>query len=529
MQMRMRMRMQWRSGTAAILIIIIIITITSFNIAHGGGYQQNDIDDGKEMRIELVHRHDSRFFRNRNSDNNGALDQLEYIKGFIQRDAVRRQRMNERWSISTNNKKHNLNNRRQNYETFEMPMQSGRDNGLGEYFVQVEVGTPGQKFWVVADTGNELTWFNCLDKKPPSVLGAHKKRHRRTRPRSRTRSSRRTKRRRRRIRRPKNTTNKQCGDGVFCPQHSKSFEAVTCSSLKCKFDLSDLFSLTYCPRPSDPCLYDISYVDGSSAKGFFGTDTITVDLTSGKQGKLENLTIGCTNSMLNGVTFNEDTSGILGLGYSKESFVDKATLQYGGKFSYCLVDHLSHRDVSSHLFFGNHNVTTLSEIKRTELFLIPPLYGVNVIGISIGDQMLKIPPQVWDFNSQGGAIVDSGTTLTTLVDQAYGPVFEALNKSLANVKLADGDFGPLELCFDTSQGYDESVVPRLVFHFSGGVTFEPPLKSYIIDAAPQVKCLGIVETTGPGANVIGNIMQQNHLWEFDLSLNTVGFAPSSCN
>ena len=232
--------------------------------------------------------------------------------------------------------------------------------------------------------------------------------------------------------------------------------------------------------------------------------------------------------MLNGITFHEDTGGILGLGYAKDSFVDKAAIQYGGKFSYCLVDHLSHKNVSSYLTFGSHKVKILSEIKRTELFLVPPLYGVNVVGISVGGQMLKIPPQVWDFSAQGGTIIDSGTTLTTLVDLAYGPVLEALNKSLINEKRVSGDFGVLEFCFD-AEGFDESAVQRLVFHFAGGARFEPPVKSYIIDAAPQVKCIGIVETMGPGASVIGNIMQQNHLWEFDLSHNTVGFAPSTCN
>ena len=72
-------------------------------------------------------------------------------------------------------------------------------------------------------------------------------------------------------------------------------------------------------------------------------------------------------------------------------------------------------------------------------------------------------------------------------------------------------------------------VSRLVFHFAGGARFEPPVKSYIIDVAPLVKCIGIVPIDGiGGASVIGNIMQQNHLWEFDLSTNTIGFAPSIC-
>ena len=42
-----------------------------------------------------------------------------------------------------------------------MPMHSGADSGTGEYFVRVRVGSPGQKFILVADTGSDLTWINC--------------------------------------------------------------------------------------------------------------------------------------------------------------------------------------------------------------------------------------------------------------------------------------------------------------------------------------------------------------------------------
>jgi len=234
--------------------------------------------------------------------------------------------------------------------------------------------------------------------------------------------------------------------------------------------------------------------------------------------------------MLDGVNFNEETGGILGLGYAKDSFIDKAGSKYGSQFSYCLVDHLSHRDVPSYLTLGGHHKAKLqSEMKKTELILFPPFYGVNVVGISIGNEMLKIPPAIWDFNTQGGTIVDSGTTLTALLNPAYEPVFEALTKPLASVKRISAEvFGALDFCFE-DEGFDESVVPRLAFHFSGGARFEPPVKSYIIDVAPQVKCIGIVPIMGSvGVSVIGNIMQQDHLWEFDFAKNTVGFAPSVC-
>lgn len=421
-----------------------------------------------------------------------------------------------------------------------MPMQSGRDYSLGEYFVEVKVGTPGQPFWLVADTGSEFTWFNCVARNVTKRRSGTKtkrrgggggggvhKHHHKARNKTRTRHG--------------HGHGHAHGhghghghsnpcEGVFCPHKSLSFETVTCGSKKCRVDLSELFSLSFCPKPSDPCLYDISYADGSSAKGFFGTDTITVDPQNRKHGALTNLTIGCSKSMQNGVNFNQDTGGILGLGYGKDSFVDKAGRQYGAKFSYCLVDHLSHRDISSYLTLGPHHpAKLLGEIKRTELILFPPFYGVNVVGISIGGQMLKIPHHVWDFTAQGGTIIDSGTTLTGLRLQAYEPVLEALTKPLTKVVRVPGDdFGTLDFCFK-SEGFDESVVPRFAFHFTGGARFEPPVKSYIIDVAPQVKCIGIMPIAGnSGASVIGNIMQQNHLWEFDFSQNHVAFAPSTC-
>ncbi|RDX60732.1 Protein ASPARTIC PROTEASE IN GUARD CELL 1, partial [Mucuna pruriens] len=497
--------MQWNTSVSIVVAITLLLLIPVLG-----------------MRLELVHRHDDRF--------EGEMDRIEAVKGFLERDSVRRLRMCQRRGARIHD------NRRRAWERLEveMPMHSGRDYSLGEYFVEVKVGTPGQRFWLAADTGSEFTWFNCVMRndtrksksKHARVRSHHKGGNRnRTRTRSRTRKTRTKKRSR-----SKKKTSKNPCHGVFCPHRSRSFDTVTCASRKCKVDLSELFSLSFCPKPSDPCLYDISYADGSSARGFFGTDTITVDLTSGKQGKLNNLTIGCTKAMQNGVNFNQDTGGILGLGYAKDSFIDKTGLKYGAKFSYCLVDHLSHRNVSSYLTFnGHHNAKLLGEIKKTELILFPPFYGVNIVGISIGGQMLKIPSQVWDFSTQGGTIIDSGTTLTALLVPAYEPVFEALTKSLTKVKRVTGeDFGMLDFCFE-AEGFNESVMPRFVIHFAGGARFEPPVKSYIIDVAPQVKCIGIVPIAGAGgASVIGNIMQQNHLWEFDLAKNTVGFAPSTC-
>lgn len=273
----------------------------------------------------------------------------------------------------------------------------------------------------------------------------------------------------------------------------------------------------------------IRYSDGSAAVGVFANETVTFSLTNGRKKRLHNVLIGCSESS-RGQSFKA-ADGVMGLGYSNYSFALKATEQFGGKFSYCLVDHLSPKNLSSYLIFGSHKQEKSIPFYRmhyTELVLdvIDPFYPVNIKGISVGGSLLEIPAEIWNVSSVGGVIVDSGSSLTSLVQPAYDLVMAAMKKSLLGFENLNLGFG-LDYCFN-STGFDESIVPRLVFHFADGARFEPPVKSYVIDAAPGVKCVGFIPAAWPGASVIGNIMQQNHLWEFDLVNRRLGFAVSSC-
>ena len=142
--------------------------------------------------------------------------------------------------------------------------------------------------------------------------------------------------------------------------------------------------------------------------------------------------------------------------------------------------------------------------------------------------MLNIPMQVWDATQGGGTILDSGTSLTFLADAAYKAVVSGLQRYLVGLKRVKPEGLPIEYCFDTTSGFNQSKLPQLTFHFKGGARFEPHRRSYLIDAASGVKCLGFVSAGEPGTNVIGNIMQQNYLWEFDIVASTLTFAPSTC-
>ncbi|KAK4491868.1 hypothetical protein RD792_002647 [Penstemon davidsonii] len=381
--------------------------------------------------------------------------------------------------------------------TAEMEMFSGADYGTGQYFVHFKIGSPAQKFVLILDTGSDLTWMNC------KYRCTHGDRCRR--------SSRKRR--------------------VFRPDHSSSFKTVPCSSRMCKNELANLFSVTRCPSPMEPCAYDYRYSDGSSALGLFANETVTFSLTNGRKTRLHNVLVGCSEST-RGQSF-QGADGVMGLGYSNYSFAVKEANKFGGKFSYCLVDHLSPKNISSYLIFGSNkeslNLTLNKKIRYTELVLgvINPFYAVNIKGISIGESMLEIPSEVWNVNGIGGTILDSGSSLTSLVQPAYKLVMAALKLPLLDFEKLHLNIG-LEYCFN-STGFNESLVPRLVFHFADGARFEPYVKSYVIDVAIGVKCLGFVPAIRPGASVIGNIMQQNYFWEFDLVNSKLGFASSTCS
>lgn len=230
--------------------------------------------------------------------------------------------------------------------------------------------------------------------------------------------------------------------------------------------------------------------------------------------------------------------GVLGLGINPYSFSLKAVTQFGGSFSYCLVDHLSPINVTNYLIFGDYKEKApTQEFMRFTALLVSdsaPYYWLNVKGLSMNHKMLDIDPIVWNRNADGGTILDSGTAATYWTIPAYRAIMDILIPALEkdHPKLPDskGD-GRLdfEYCFNsTATPFNPRRVPRLEIHFKDGARFKPLVKSYIVDDGPDVSCIGFLEAPA-GMNIIGNIMQQNYLWEFDLHQNTVGFVASTCD
>lgn len=260
----------------------------------------------------------------------------------------------------------------------------------------------------------------------------------------------------------------------------------------------------------------------------YANESATVILAGSRRAKLRGLVVGCT-ATFSGASFSA-TDGVLGLGNSGSSFAARAAARFGGGFSYCLVDHLSLRNASSFLRFGPATPPAEAPVHETPLVLdLQPFYGVGIMGISVDGQLLAIPAIVWDFASGGGTIVDSGTSLTLLAEPAYGVVVGALSRRLAWAPRVSVD--PFEFCYNwtaATAGENAGSVPAMVVHLSGGARLDPPAKSYVIDVADGVKCLGIQSSPWPGVSTLGNILQQAHQWEFDVANQRLRFSRSTC-
>ncbi|KAF9592018.1 hypothetical protein IFM89_011601 [Coptis chinensis] len=359
-------------------------------------------------------------------------------------------------------------------ENLQGPIISGTSQGSGEYFSKVGIGSPPKSQYLVIDTGSDVTWVQC---QPCSDCY-------------------------------------QQTDTIFEPSSSSSYASVACGTQQCtQLDVSA------CRNGS--CLYQVSYGDGSYTVGDFVTETVTF----GDSSKVDKIGIGCGHD-------NEGlfvgSAGLLGLGGGKLSF---PTQVKSTAFSYCLVDRDSTSastlqfGPSAELTNGAGSSVTAPLVKNHQL---DTFYYIGLTGLSVGGEMLTIPPSMFsmDESGGGGVIVDSGTAITRLRTDAYNSLRDAFVKGTKNLPSTSG-VALFDTCYDLSSK-NSVEVPTVTFHFPEGKTWALPAKNYLIpvDSAGTF-CFAFAPTSG-ALSIIGNVQQQGTRVSLDLGNSLVGFSPNQC-
>lgn len=164
--------------------------------------------------------------------------------------------------------------------------------------------------------------------------------------------------------------------------------------------------------------------------------------------------------------------------------------------------------------------------------LSPSFYYISIHTVSVDAVRLPISPSVWriDNDGNGGTVVDSGTTLTFLAEPAYRHVLAAFRRRVRLPPPAEASHAALgfDLCVNVS-GVARPRLPRLRFGLAGKAVLAPPAGNYFIEAAEGVMCLAVQPVRpGLGFSVIGNLMQQGYLFDFDLDRSRLGFSRRGC-
>nr|XP_027126269.1 protein ASPARTIC PROTEASE IN GUARD CELL 1-like [Coffea arabica] len=374
-------------------------------------------------------------------------------------------------AVSTFNRRHAVKSDVQvKPEDLETPL----THSEGGYLAQIGVGQPVKEFYLVADTGSQINWLQCL---------------------------------------PCDACFNQ-SDPFFDPSGSSSYSPLSCASQEC----TSLGTNQNCT--ADPCTYEASYGDNSSTTGEFATET----LSFGSSGSVDKVVIGCGHTNQGGFG---GAAGILGLGGTPVGFPSQIRAT---SFSYCLVDMDSNS--SSSLEFNSAPPGDSVFVPLIINPIIEVYYYVELTGVTINGEKVSIPPSDYqiDHDGLGGIIIDSGTTITEFPTQVYNSfrdTFVKYAQALPPTSGFDDGLVKFDTCYDLSSEPTDGY-PTMSFEFHGSKTLSLRPANYLVRVDSRGKhCLAFTSTS-ERVSIIGNIQQQGMRVTYDLTNMVIGFSPNQC-
>ncbi|XP_030468886.2 aspartic proteinase 36 isoform X1 [Syzygium oleosum] len=363
---------------------------------------------------------------------------------------------------------------------------------LGLYYARIQLGTPPREFYVQIDTGSDLLWVSCS-----SCNGC---------PRT-------------------NALNMPLH--VFDPGSSSSASAISCSDERCGPGVQTPDSV--CPTQSNLCSYSLAYEDGSRASGYYVTDLLTFDMIEGSTAVNSSAAVmfGCSTSQTGDLQESEKTiDGIFGLGQQETSVVSQLALLGVAPraFSHCL---RGDGDGGGTLVLGE---ILDPNVVYTPLVPSQPYYNLNLQSISMNGQPLSIDPSVFATFSDRGTIVDTGTTLAYLVEEAYDTLINAIANSVsqtARMLMNEGNH-----CFLTTSDVVDTF-PQVSFDFEGGASMILSPQEYLVQQnsfdGATFWCMGLTKAQGQARTILGDIVLRNKIVVYDLAGQRLGWTNYDCS
>lgn len=349
---------------------------------------------------------------------------------------------------------------------------SGMEQGSGEYFVRIGVGSPARSQYMVIDSGSDIVWVQCQ----PCTQCYHQ------------------------------------SDPVFDPADSASFSGVSCSSSVCgRVENSGCHS--------GRCKYEVSYGDGSFTKGTLALETLTIGHTT-----VQNVAIGCGH-MNRGMFVG--AAGLLGLGGGSMSLVGQLGGQTGQAFSYCLVS----RGTGSYgsLEFGRSVLPVgAAWVPLLQNLRAPSFYYIGLAGLGVGGTRVPVSEDAFTLSEsgEGGVVMDTGTAVTRFPTAAYVAFRDSFLAETANLPRAPA-VSIFDTCYDLN-GFLTVRVPTVSFFLSGGPILTLPARNFLIPVDERGTFCFAFAPSPSDLSIIGNIQQEGIQISFNGATGYVGFGPNVC-
>ncbi|XP_042472768.1 aspartic proteinase 36-like isoform X2 [Zingiber officinale] len=367
---------------------------------------------------------------------------------------------------------------------------------VGLYYTRVQLGNPSKEFYVQIDTGSDILWVACN---------------------------------------PCNGCPTSSGLNIqleyFNPETSFASSQIRCSDDRCTSGLQNGETLCSTSSSSNsPCSYSFQYGDGSGTSGYYVSDTMYFEAVMGNQQTVNSsatIMFGCSNSQTGDLTkADRAVDGIFGFGQHQLSVISQLS-SIG----------VTPR-VFSHCLKGSDNgggILVLGEIIEPGIVYTPLVpsqshYNLHLESIAVNGKTLSISPSVFEVSNTHGTIIDSGTTLAYLAEQAYDPFVNAiiawLSPSVRSVPFKGNE------CFITTGSIDESF-PSVSLNFKGGASMPLKPEDYLLQQGyvddSTIWCIGWQKNHGLGITILGDIILKDKIFVYDIANQRMGWTNYDCS
>ncbi|ONH94277.1 hypothetical protein PRUPE_7G007500 [Prunus persica] len=338
----------------------------------------------------------------------------------------------------------------------DFPLHGTSDPNLaGLYYTKVKLGSPPKEFNVQIDTGSENLWVTC-------------------------------------------NSCSDCPRTTWLPIQLSSYDSNSSSTARlipCSMCTSAFQAK--CSPQTNQCSYTTQYADGSGIFGHYVSDTLHFDRIQGQSyiDSSASIIFGCTTYEFGGLTSSLSTlDGIFGFSQGPLSVISQ----------------LSSRGLTpkvfSHCLKGDEKgggILALGEILEPSIVyspLVPPRhhYYLNLQSIAVNGKILPIDPATFTAHDRG-TIIDSGTTLAFLVEDAYVPFVHAITSAVSpslTPFISDEN-----QCYHVTTSLAE-VFPAVSLNFVGASMVLKPEEYLIRQIGIGVWCIGFQKAQG-GVTILG--------------------------